>query len=1260
MRPPRALLLLLLLALSATAAAAQVGVTTDILRGRVLGPDGRPAQGARVEAVSAESGVRRSTVTGADGRYTITFPDGGGSYRLRASLPGVGAATAAVAREADEEVLLHDFRLSEATVALEGIEVRANRSPPPGRGETGAQERTFPGELVNRLPLEDDDPARIAALSPGVTATGSADSLSARGGFSVAGQRSTLNQVTLDGASFGSALTGGQAGGGSPLGIPQEGIRGTRVVTTSFDVARGQFSGGQVAMTTRSGTNTTQGSFQYLLRDPTLQGGTTGSAGGGYTQNRLSGGVGGPIVRDRLFWFLSFSAQRRTDDLYSLIPEDRDAVSALGVAADSVARFLDVLQSRYGVQGRSLTGPFTRTGDAVSLLGRVDWAVGERHTLALRGHLNRYGQSNARIGFLETRENGGEVASDAHGAIATLTSRFGGGWINELKGSYTRDARDQDPYETVPEGRVRVSSVLADGSRGVSTLVFGGDRALPATTRERTLEVTDELSMLIRDSHRVKLGLLVNHSRFSQASSVDRLGSFTFHSLDDFAAGRPASFTRTLADRSRDGGGINAALYLGDTWRPRTEVQVTYGLRLEGSRFDGRPDYAPGVGETFGRETSSFPSEVRVSPRAGFSWRLNRQGEPLRLVRGGFGEFRGRAPFSLLASALDQTGRPTGESQLTCIGEAAPVPDWALYRQGVAFIPIECLPVAGETGPRAPERRPNVTLFQEGFGAPRSWRASLGFQGQVIPRLTVSVDAGYTRGVGLYGVGDLNLRSTPAFTVANEGGRPVFAPREAVSARTGEAQLAASRIHPDFAHVFEVRSDLESETKQLTVALNGLLPRRVAVQASYTHARSTDQSSFSCCSAQQGFASVPISGSPGNEWGTSDFERRHQLTAVVGVPLSQAVEVSLIGRASSGAPFTPMVGGDLNGDGARNDVAFVFDPASAPDTAVANGLSRLLASAPGRVRECLERQTGELARRNSCRGPWTASLDARATVRPQLPTLGRRLSLSVDVMNLPGGADLLLHGSGGLRGWGRSSFGGQDETLLYPRGFDPEAGRYRYEVNERFGQQRFRRGSPGSGFQVALSARVAVGPQQPGAFGLAGIAFGGGAGGPGGPGGGGRQGGFDRDAIVTRLFPQPISAIVALRDTLGLTAEQVTRLQAISDSLEARNAPIREEVRSALPEPAAQPAGRRGGQGQRGANLGDLFQRLGPRVEQARRNVATALADAEKVLTAEQWRRVPATIRSSGQGGFGGPGGQGGGNRPRGAGAGRPRGGTDD
>ena len=284
---------MLLCALFAPAAlAAQVGVTTDVLTGRVTGPTGAPVAAARVEAVSAEGNLRRATTTRPDGRYTITFPDGGGRYQLRVTALGFAAATAIAAREADEDVLVTHFRLGEQAVALEGITARAGRTPPPGNASAGGTERSLSGEVVNRLPLEDNDPARIATLTPGVIAVTQGDSSEARGSFSVAGQRAALNQVTLDGASFTSALTGGQAGGGSPLGIPQEGVRGTQVVTNTYDVARGQFSGGQVAMTTRRGSNQLSGSFQYVLRDPTLQGNAgVPDWGGGFTQNRFSGGA---------------------------------------------------------------------------------------------------------------------------------------------------------------------------------------------------------------------------------------------------------------------------------------------------------------------------------------------------------------------------------------------------------------------------------------------------------------------------------------------------------------------------------------------------------------------------------------------------------------------------------------------------------------------------------------------------------------------------------------------------------------------------------------------------------------------------------------------------------------------------------------------------------------------------------------------------------------------------------------------------------
>src|SRR5207247_2682519 len=127
----------------------------------------------------------------------------------------------------------------------------------------------------------------LATLAPGVVGFAGSDTTDAA--FSVAGQRTTANNVTLDGLSFGSGS------------VPQDAIRNTRVVTSTYDVARGQFSGGLVASTTRSGTNVPQGSFTYALRDRDLAwGGVSASPfDQGYTQNQLGGGMGGPVVPNR-------------------------------------------------------------------------------------------------------------------------------------------------------------------------------------------------------------------------------------------------------------------------------------------------------------------------------------------------------------------------------------------------------------------------------------------------------------------------------------------------------------------------------------------------------------------------------------------------------------------------------------------------------------------------------------------------------------------------------------------------------------------------------------------------------------------------------------------------------------------------------------------------------------------------------------------------------------------------------------------------
>jgi hypothetical protein len=1211
-----------------TSPAAQVGSTTDIITGRVFGPEGEPLSGASVTATSAESGVRRSTVTNAQGRYTLVFPDGGGRYQLEVAFLGMAPLRQAVARVADEDVLVADVRMDVSPITLEGLEVTTRRGGGPGQREPGTQERILPGEALNRLPVDPLDPASIALLAPGVVAV-DGDTLGL--GFSVFGQGPGTNQITVDGISFG---TDGMGGG---LGLPQEAVRFTRVITNTYDVARGQFSGGQIATTTRAGTNQVQGSFSYQLRDPALQWtGTDNPFGGGFRQNRLSGGVGGPIKRNSLFYFGSFAVQRRSEGLQSLLSADPVSLQRLGVSPGAVDEFLGLLAQR-GIHSGAGAPVGERVGDQVTLLGRLDYNLTPQHTLTLRGDGRFFTQDNFRVGPLNLPQTGGELENSGSGAMLTLTSRFGTGVINELRAYVSGQDRDIQPYFAMPEGRVRVSSELDDGTRSVSTLVFGGG-TFGMNSRDRTLEVSNELSWLRGSTHRFRLGGLFNTTRTTQQIASNPYGSFTFNSLEDFAADRPAAFSRSLALRERESGGHNAALYLGDTWRPRQGLQLTYGLRLEGSGVASQPAHNPEVERLFGRRTDAIPGELHLSPRVGFSYTLGARpgAQPLGVLRGGFGEFRARPPLTLFGAARDATGLPDSQLQLSCIGAAAPVPDWQGYLSGATPVPEVC--DDGNFLAAASGRAPGVTVFDPDFGAPRSWRASLGFQRRLMQFLGMSVDATYAQGVGLTGVRDLNLLDAPSFTLAQEGGRPVFASPAAIDARTGQVGFLDSRVHPQFGTVLEMHSGLRSRTTQLTLGLNGFVPTwRLFFQSSYTLGHSRDQGS--AAGGWGGFGggmgggfgggggSVALPSTAGHpdrpDWAASDFDRRHMLALTLGRSVRPWLDVTAIGRATSGAPFTPIVGADINGDGARNDRAFLFDPATAADPRVRQGMARLLDATAGRVQDCLREQLGGIAERNSCRGPWSYALDFRANLRPELPGVGRRLSISVDAVNSLAGVDRLFHGSDGLRGWGQASR--PDPVLLYPRSFDPATQAFQYEVNERFGSQRQGSLALRNPFQIQVQGQFAVGRVPtggmggllgPGGRGGRGGGWGGGMGGAPGAAPGGEQGGSGPAAMLERAFPNPAAQILALRDTLALAPDQVERLQVLADSLQARQEALRTEIQEQA-----------GGRGQ-SADPMEIFRRLQPRLAEARQQSQQALQDAEAILTPEQWARLPAEVRN--------------------------------
>jgi hypothetical protein len=318
--------------------------------------------------------------------------------------------------------------------------------------------------------------------------------------------------------------------------------------------------------------------------------------------------------------------------------------------------------------------------------------------------------------------------------------------------------------------------------------------------------------------------------------------------------------------------------------------------------------------------------------------------------------------------------------------------------------------------------------------------------------------------------------------------------------------------------------------------------------------------------------------------------------------------VALTARAQSGLPFTPVVAGDVNGDGLSNDRAFVFTP-SASGTAVQQGMSQLLANASSRVKNCLTRQFGTIAGRNSCEGPWTATAAASLTLNPEKLGWDNRTTLTLNISNPLAGIDEVVHGSSHMQGWGQPA--APDPTLLRVRGYDPATNAFKYDVNPRFGDTRFASSTLRLPFIVSLEARVRLGGDVD-HQGLANII---------GPGrtrrGAKRTTQQIRVALLQSIF-NPIQSILQVKDSMSvLSQQQIDRLTQLQRRLIAKQDSIwapTVKFMEALPD---------------NYNLDEAVELVRPARMAAYDAMVDAMIEAKKILTPEQIEDFPPALRSS-------------------------------
>ncbi|HEY4133401.1 MAG TPA: carboxypeptidase-like regulatory domain-containing protein [Gemmatimonadaceae bacterium] len=1021
---------------------------TDVIRGRIVGADSAPLRDVNVKATSYQGGVAKTAKTDKDGRYNIVFLNGEGDYWIDLQKVGYSAKRFEIRRIGDEQVLIANGRMTDAAAKLGAMEVVGdrNRKLPPKNATDADVSGGAKALVTNDVPPDQQGNLAAMAAAAGFQIIPGLDGAS--DAFSALGLSGDQNNTTF--AGLGSGVTA----------LPPDILATTSINPYPFDVSLGGFSGAQVTIQTIPGTNFSRRALSTNAIFPSLEWGNQSALAQGrrYTNLRLGGNAAGPLAIDKVFYNTAYNFQRQFSDLQTLLNTSALGLTAAGVAPDSAARLVGILRDR-GIPIDRAGLPDLLQRDAVQLSGNMDTSpsgsgAGHSFTFGGAGSYNRMQPVGRGSLLLGTPSHSGETSFWGANLTAAHANYFWFGVLSKTTLGFAASGSSTSPYEDIPEGSVRVSSLLPDGSASVKSLAFGGASSATDITN-RALQLTNQLTWFSVDNkHSLKVMSSVMRDEFRADVSPSLLGTFNYNSLADLDAGLPASYTRTLDAAPRQGSQLSGALSIGDSWRPTTGLQVQYGMRADGNHFISRPDFNQNILNTFATDNAFVPNRVYVSPRLGMQWFYGHSDEveyapgsarpPRAVIHAGAGVFQNMSTAQLIATAVGTTGLPGSTRSITCVGSATPAADWDAFLTNPNAIPDRC--ADGSTGSVFANASPNVVLFDRSYRQPRSLRGAADWSGPVLDnRFVLGLQTIISSGLDQSGQYDINLDSTPRFNLSNEANRPIYVDPSAIVAMTGAVGISGSRVSNSFQHVWATRSGLEVPSKQFNINVKPITANP------YLHWEAT----YNLLDAHETFTGfTSTAGNPFDvESGRSLQGGRHTVyMRWYDLPIHDLVYVSAYVRFMSGAHFTPLVANDINGDGMINDRAFIADPASVGDSTLRAGMQSLLASGPSSVRDCLRRQVNALSSRGSCQTGWTTNAMLALKFNPQKIGLPKRASLTLTVSNPIALTDLALHGSNNLRGWGQDI--PPDQNLLFVRGFDATTKQFKYEVNQRFGSTR--------------------------------------------------------------------------------------------------------------------------------------------------------------------------------------------------------------
>ncbi len=822
--------------------------------------------GVTVELTDIERGLSRAAVTNAEGFFALrSVPSG--DYHLTASLSGFQTA-----RQENIQVFVGQVLEVDLTLGLAGVEetvVVTAEAPLLEVGRGGAAGYVDENE-ISTLPIQGRDFVQFALLKPTVKVEPQ------RGGISLSGQRGINSGLTIDGTNAKSAFfgygRGGEATENGGLVVAQESVKEFQVVTSGYSAEAGRSGGGYINVVTKAGTNDFAGSGFLFFRDQRMVARLAQSpldAHRGiaadderydvdeFARYNWGSSFGGPIVRDRTHFFLSYDQTARSQPFLQDIRGRGHYDAVLSLFPDLLAGFTpnsDGIASADPVEGRTATGQFVRETDNLILFGKLNHRVNDQHSLTLRYNVTDYARTSDYVSE-ESRK-----LQRTHAVVGSVVSLIGDTGVNELRVQYAYD--DLDRLANLPGSALQANFRIFSPSFGA----FGKPWWLPIHVDEGKIEIQEKYSFLV-GNHEIRLGIGLNHDMLSEYFAGNADGRYDFDSVEDFLAGNAARARIFFGDVSNPNFDVTQqtlGAYIQDSWSPNPRLTLNFGARWDAT-------FNPGSVEHVLPEGTSIPNDLdNFSPRGGFVWSVDSS----TILRGGAGVFYARTPTLLFFSAFSDTGVfPRYGNAIVAPGDTGFVPLGASIDNSN--------PPAGLT--------PSLSYVHPDFQDPRTARFNLGLEREVGRDLAASLDFVYARGDYLASNVDANV--APASR--DSFGRPVY---------SGE------RINPAYGTILVRDSVARSDYTAITAAVRRRFRDGIQFQAHYTWSRdrSNDDNERS-----SGGLTLTDPADPDYDWGISSRDIPHRFVASGVFSLPFDILASGILTAQSGSPFTaldPQVG----------------------------------------------------------------------------------------------------------------------------------------------------------------------------------------------------------------------------------------------------------------------------------------------------------------------------------------------------------------